>query len=103
MCLGDAEHGHDLVPDELLNGAAVMLDRRAHLVEVAEHELADALRVQLLTERGRAGDVAEEERRELAPLGGSNLERRTAGIAEPRSLGIALTATRTDGHRGSLR
>ena len=42
---GDAEHGHHLVADELLDRAAVTLDDRAHLFEEALLRAAVGLRV----------------------------------------------------------
>ena len=61
-----AEHGHDRVADELLHGAAVMLERHAHLVEVAGEHAPHQLRVARLAEVRRARDVAEDDRHRLA-------------------------------------
>ena len=61
-----AEHGHDRVADELLHRAAVMLERHAHLVEVAGEHAPHQLRVARLAEARRARDVAEDDRHRLA-------------------------------------
>ena len=57
----DSEDGHHRVPDELLDGSLVALDDRLHLVEVAAHHAPQRLRVELLAERGRPGDVGEDD------------------------------------------
>ena len=49
---GKAEHRHDRVADVFLDGAAVPLECRSHLVEVARHHLPDCLRVELLSHCG---------------------------------------------------
>ena len=66
--LRDAEDGEDGVADELLHRAAVTFERASHLVEVGEHQAADRLGVEALAHRGRARQVAEDERRELPTL-----------------------------------
>ena len=63
-----AEDGHHGVADELLDRAAVPLDRGARDVEVARHQRAQRLGVEPLAERGRAGDVAEEHGHDLPLL-----------------------------------
>ena len=55
------EDRHDRVADELLDGAAVALDDRAQILEVAAHARAQRLRIGRLAERGRADEVAEED------------------------------------------
>jgi hypothetical protein len=60
MHLGDAEHGHDLVPDELLERSAVVLDDRPHRVEEAQLDTAVGLGVPF-RELGRLDEVAEED------------------------------------------
>jgi hypothetical protein len=83
--LRNAEDGHHRVADELLHCAAVPLDDRLHLAEVAAEQRAQCLRVGGLAERGRADDVAEEHRHDLAVLawGGLLCQLRAAGVAEP--------------------
>ena len=77
----DAEHGHDRVADELLDGAAVPLEDRAHRLEPAAHDRAQRLGVEPLAEPGRAGDVGEHDGHDLARLagrlGGDERRRRT--------------------------
>src|SRR6266498_4055410 len=100
-----AEDGHDRVTDELLNGAAVPLDDSLGRLEVAGHNVAQALRVDPLAERGRAGDVAEERRDDLANLAdGRRLgKRRPAGVAEARLLPVLGPAARADDHKRESR
>ena len=62
----DAEDGHHRVADELLDGAAVRLERGAHLLEVARHDSADGLGVDPLAASGGVDDVAEEDGHGLA-------------------------------------
>jgi len=54
------EHRHHRVTDELFDGAAVTLENRAHLLEVAPHDTAQRFRVESLAERRGTGDVCEE-------------------------------------------
>jgi hypothetical protein len=60
--LGDAEHGHDRVADELFEGPAVRLEDDPHPVEVPLDRTAEGLGVESLAQRGRSGQVAEEHR-----------------------------------------
>ena len=98
----DAEHGHDGVADELLDGAAVALDRLAHRVEVAGHDAPGRLGVEALAHRGRAGHVAEQHGDRLAHLAGRGSlgELGAAATAEAEALRVVLTAARADRHRG---
>ena len=66
--LREAEDRHHRVADELLDDAAVLLELRAHRVEVARHHLAERLRVELLAHRGGALEVGEDDRDDLAEL-----------------------------------
>ena len=102
--LRDAEHGHDGVPDELLDRAPVAFERRAHRIEVASHHLAHRLGVELLAELGRAGHVAEHDRDGLADLGRclGSAQALAADRAEVRPLGVLRAAVRTGRHGGSL-
>ncbi len=59
--LRDAEDRHHGVADELLDGAAVMLDRPAHRVVPGTEERAQRLRVEVLAEAGRVREIAEED------------------------------------------
>ena len=58
---GRAEHGHDRVPDELLDEAVVALDRSRQLPEQVALEGADLLRVERLRERGESRQVREQD------------------------------------------
>ncbi len=55
--LGDAEDGHDGVPDDLLDRPAVGLDDRPHGVEVEGQDLAQGLGVETLAEACRPLEV----------------------------------------------
>lgn len=61
-----AEEGHDAVPGELIYGAFVAVDFVHEYLEAAFHDLVDFLRVQLLGDRGVAGNVGKEDRHQLA-------------------------------------
>jgi hypothetical protein len=65
---------------------------------------ADVLGVEVLGRRGRADDVAEENRDELALLGGwlGDGEGGATSEAELRDLRVLLAALRTDGHASSV-
>ncbi len=98
--LGHAEDGHHGVADELLHRAAVLLDHRLGGLEVARQHVAQALRIEPLAERGRAGDVAEEDGDGLPLLARrrGRRQRRGALVAEPCSRRVVVTAARTDRH-----
>ncbi len=64
----DAEHGHDRVADELLHRTSVRFEDRLHALEIAGKQGAHGLGVCRLPQRGRAGDVAEEDGDGLALL-----------------------------------
>ena len=63
-----AEDGHDRVADELLDRAAVALDRPPRGGEVAVEHAPQRLRVERLRELGRLDEVDEEDRDRLAPF-----------------------------------
>jgi hypothetical protein len=48
---GNTENGHHGVSDELLDGPAVPLDRRGHLVEVPLHHASEGFRIEPFPER----------------------------------------------------
>jgi hypothetical protein len=101
----DAEHGHHRIADELLNRAAMALDHCLHRFEVAGHHPAQALRVEALAERGRAGHVAEEDSDRLSQFAGGGLlrgERGGAAPAEAKTVRVFSAATRADQHKMSL-
>ena len=94
-----AEHGHDRVADELLDGAAVSFERCLHRVEVAPHHPPQRLGVEPLAERRRVGDVREDDRDHLPRLGVARLrvELRAARVAEP-CVGVVLAPAGTTDH-----
>ena len=93
-------NGDDRVADELLDRAPVPLEDRLRGLEVARHDLPQALGVDPLAERRRARDVAEEDGDRLSDLanGSGFRNRRTARVAEPRALAVCGSTRRTDGH-----
>jgi hypothetical protein len=104
VSLRDPEHGHRRVADELLDAAAVALEDRAQLGVVAAHRLAQDLRVTALAERGRADEVAEQNRDRLPDFWCSLLrEACAAGAAEPRLVGVLSAALRAEPHSRRLR
>ena len=100
----NAEHGHHGVADELLDRAAVPLDHAAGQLEIARHHRPKGLRVELLAERRRAGDVAEEHGHRLAllPACFRSGERYAAGLAEAGSGPVLVAAGGAVGHAPSL-
>ena len=64
--LRDAEHRHHGVANELLDGAAVSLDDRLHLLEVACEQRPQRLGIGLLSQLGRPAEVAEQDGHRLA-------------------------------------
>ena len=82
----DAKGRHDRVAHELLHRPAPGLDRRGHDREESLQEDAPALRVEAFAERGRPGDVGEEDGHELALLEtrhGRSLHRKAGLCARP--------------------
>ena len=83
--LGHPEHPDDGVADELLDRAAVSLERCPRRVEVRAHQVEDCLRVGALGHPRRAREVAEHRGHEPAPLDAravsaqSRRRRRTCG------------------------
>ena len=66
--LGNAEHGHHRVADELLDRPPVRLDDALHPLEVAGKQGTQGLGIRRLAQRRRAGDVAEQHGHRLALL-----------------------------------
>src|SRR5581483_9615826 len=97
---GQAEHRHDRIADVFLDGAAVPLECRSHLVEVARHHLSDCLRVELLSHRGRPLEVREDDRHRLSHLTNRlrGDELCTAESAQPEALRVLLSAGRALDH-----
>ena len=102
----DPEHRHHRVPDELLHGAPVTLQRRPHLGEVAGHDPAERLGVEALAHGRRARDVAEDHRHGLALLVASGRRARATPRTPGRtqaSSGILTATVRAGQHEWSLR
>ena len=101
----DPEHGHHGVADELLDRAAVALDRRGHLVEVPTHHASEGFGIEALAERRGTGHVGEHDRDDLPDVTGRRrglLERRRTTLAEPRPVGVLLPAARAPFHGRSI-
>ena len=97
------EDGHHGVADELLDRAAVMLDDRLHPLEVAREQRARPLGIERLSERGRPGEVAEQDGDGLALLVRKPVRRFGAALGtEPERSFRLEAATRTCGHVASL-
>src|SRR6266446_563305 len=99
------EHGHDRVADELLDGAAVVLQDPAHLVEVALEHAPQQFRIDLFAERSRAGDIGEDDGDqlpELASLNRLDRQRKAAFTAELETVRILTPAIGTRLHRESV-
>ena len=96
---GHPEDGHHRVADELLDGAAVPLEHVLHDVEVSPHHATQELCVEPLSERGRVGDVGEEDGDDLARLRGDTGARkvRAAAGTEP-CRPVVLAAAGRAGH-----
>ena len=85
-CAARAEDRHDGVSDELLDGAAVVFELRAHACVVRRQHAADVLGVETLGLGREADEVDEDDRDGLPLLAAGGLgpgERRAAGVAEP--------------------
>ncbi len=63
------EDGHDLVPDEFLDGASMLLDDRSGTVEELRHHEPQCLGVELLGELRVGDEVAEKYSHQLPALG----------------------------------
>ena len=84
--VGGPEHGHDRVPDELLDEAVVALDRSRQLPEQIGLKRANLLRVQGLGERGEPRQVREQD-----------------GDQPPVALGLAIAGRAGAGERAVAR
>jgi hypothetical protein len=95
----EAEHGHHRVSDELLHGPAPRLDDGGHGGEVGGERRLQPFGIQPLAERGRAGDVGEQDGGEPAlladRLGG---KRRRTVRTEPKRVGTLGAARGADQH-----
>ena len=103
---GGAEHGHDAVADELVQGAAQAFDLGPQPDVVGAQQGADVLGVGLVGAGGEAHQVTEQHRDQAAFLGrgpGRGGQRRAAGPAEPEAPRVVLSASCAARHGGSLR
>ena len=98
------KHRHHRVADELLDGAAVAFEDRAHFVVVAAHRGPQCFGVGAVAERRRAGEIAEDDCHDLPHFarGGGGGERRAAVSAELEAVRVLLTAGCADPHRTNL-
>ena len=97
----DTEDRHHRITDEFLHRAAVGVDHELHLVEEATHHATEGLRIQTLSECGRTGDVGEQDRHDLAHLGGTlfrSNQRRGALLTEPCAIRVLFAACSTRAH-----
>ena len=98
--LRHTEDRHHGVADELLDRAAVTLDRGSRRLEVPRHRGARRFRVEPLRARGRADHVAEEHGHRL-PLLARQLglgEYGATGVTEAGALPVLGSAARAGGH-----
>ena len=101
-----AEERHHRVADELLDGAAEALELPAQVRVVRGEQPANVLGIELLGAGGEADEIGEEHRHDLALLArgcGRSLQRRTAGVAEPRGVRVLGRAAGADDHALSVR
>ncbi len=102
-CDRHPEHADDCIADEFLDRAAVALERDAHLAEVQPEQLLHRLWIHALTERRRADEVTEHERREPAPSRRSLGQRRRAIPTELKPVRVLTPTLGTGLHSRSLR
>jgi hypothetical protein len=106
MCGRGAEHRHDGVADELVQGAAEPLDLGPQAQVVGTQHRADVLGVGVVGAGGEPDQVAEQHRDDLAFFTGPPAldgQPATAGPAEPGPLQRGVAAMRTSRHGQSLR
>ena len=98
-----AEDRDHRVADELLHPAAVALDGRAHLGEVALQDRAQQFGVVALSQAGRSDQIAEQRRHGPARLGRRyGGERPGALLAELRAVAVLVSTGGTDAHGAML-
>src|SRR5262249_35781309 len=88
---------------ELLHRPAMRLNDRLHPLEVPRQQRPQRLRIRRLTERGRAGYIAEQHRHRLALLTTLGAEWGSAMRAERKHAWEFLAASGTRRHAASLR
>ena len=96
MRVRQPEDGHHRVPDELLGASPQRRQLARHRLVEGLHHLAVPLRIEVRGELGGARQVGEQDRDELALLGGRLSRRRPAVRTEPRVLGNGRAAVPTD-------
>ncbi len=98
------KHSHHRIADELLNRAAVPLHDRPHPLEIARKQGTHRFRINRLSQRGRAGHVAEQHRHRLALLTLPRLhaKRRTAMGTETEPTAALTPTTCADRHKRRL-
>jgi hypothetical protein len=96
----DAEHRHDRIADELLDGATVALQHRPGPLEVKAHHLRQRLRIQALPEPSRAGQITEHNRDHFPDPPGLLLITRHRGAATRAEPGTVRAHYPTD-HTGT--
>ena len=102
--LRNAEDRHYRIADELLDRPAVALDDRAHLGEVAAHQRAHRLWVELLTQTRGARHIGEQDGHRPTQSARLQRDRCSALGAELRAVGILGAAGGTHhGHAASVR
>src|SRR4029079_15602847 len=107
---GDPEDGHDGIANELLDRSTVALDDRPDHREVAAHDRAHRLGIELLAEDGGARHVGEEDSDGLAYLardkwreGRGRHQGRPTRTAEAGFLGVGRMAHPAASHRRMVR
>jgi hypothetical protein len=99
VCDRRPEERHHRVADELLHGAAALLELATQPLPVRREHGADILRIELFRPRGEAHEIGEEHRDDLALLARRLARQRgSAGRAEASVLGVLLAADRAEGH-----
>ena len=103
----DAEHGHDRIPDELVQGASDALDLVSQPGVKRTQHGPDVLRIGPVRARREPHQVTEHHRDDLALLARRVPRRidqwRPARPAEPEPLRVVLPAVQAPAHGGSLR
>jgi len=106
IAVGDrrAEDGDHGVADELLHGAFELLDLGFDPVEVHAEGVADVLGIGTVGSRSRADEVDEQDRDQLALLGGrpGGGEGAPARLTEASRRGVLRTAPSADEHGGTI-
>jgi hypothetical protein len=98
---GCAEHRHDSVSDELVDGAREALDLFPQSQMVGAQHRAHVFWIGLIGARRKADEIAEEHADLLAflpPGGGGGGQRGRAGQAELGPLGVVFAAALADRH-----